>query len=681
VAVVLLVAAGAGGWSRLPGGSPARVAPLAALAAVAAVTAALAAGWLSGRLAAGLLALWVPAAVWAAGVPAGHLLPPAWPTLLPRLAEGVQQLTTPHSGPIGDDPWPLAAWLLAAGAVWVAAAALAASAPSARRRAIAFVLLAAPWIAAVAARQTDRAAWQGAAVLLAGLLWFTARRGAVRPVVALGLAAALVSVATAHAVGPRAPWFTPASLFASASPFRTLQTDTLAYGPLQGRRSGATMLQVSAAEPALWRMQALDFFAEDLWDAQAWATPELPQPAARVVEATVRVRGLRNDLVVAPGRIDAVHADGKVRKDRGEAWQVTPPPRQGDTYQVKARLVRATAQQLRAAPPPTHPGLAAFMNLYVPDVTATVYSLRIVAVPLLGQPPDPQVTAILERSPYAPVAALARQLAAGASTQWDVVARVHRFLLDGGRFRYTTDPPKAGPYPLLDFLLRSHAGYCQHFAGSAALLLRLAGVPARVVAGFATGVRQGDGRFEVRDADAHAWIEVYFQGYGWVAFNPTPPAAGAEIPRRLDPLAPTPATTGSDHHARGGPGTLAVGALLVTLATAGAVIVCGRRRGRRAELGHLLEGLVRRTGGHVRTCSTLAELSVQLTRLIGPNTAALAAHAERARFAPHPPTPAPHPRIQVARALASDLGPMRALIVLLAPTATRRPRTRPLRPG
>ncbi|HZB48794.1 MAG TPA: transglutaminase-like domain-containing protein, partial [Mycobacteriales bacterium] len=50
-----------------------------------------------------------------------------------------------------------------------------------------------------------------------------------------------------------------------------------------------------------------------------------------------------------------------------------------------------------------------------------------------------------------------------------------------------------------------------------ALLLRLAGVPARVVVGFATGVPGPDGRFNVRDTDAHAWIEVYFQGYGWVA--------------------------------------------------------------------------------------------------------------------------------------------------------------------
>jgi protein-glutamine gamma-glutamyltransferase len=697
----LLVATGAAAWSWPLGGSLLRIAPLAAAAVVAVL---LAAGWLARRLAAGLLVVWLPAAVWAAGVPAGQLLPPAWPWLVARLTGGVGRLTAlgSGSGPIGDDPWPLAAWLLGAGLVWVAGATLAASRPSsARRRAIAFAVLTVPWIAAVAARQTDQAAWQGAAVLLAGLLWFTDRRGAVQPVLALGLAAALVSVATAQAVGPRTSWVTPASLFGAAAPFRTLQTG-LTYGPLQGRRSGATMLEVTAAEPALWRMRVLDVFVEDVWGVRPGATPKLPQPAARVVEVKVRVRGLRNDLVVAPGRIDAVHADGRVSQAPGEAWWLAPPPHRGDTYRVRARLVRVSAEQLRGAPAPTDPRLRASTGLDVgrdqgdaanhpsPVPAASwrhrpeppVDSWHRVSVPLFGQGRDPRVTAVLDRTPYAPVAALARRLAAGATSQWDVVARVHRYLLDGGRFRYTTNPPQAGPYPLVDFLLRGHAGSCQHFAGAAALLLRLAGVPTRVVVGFATGVPTGDGRFEVRDLDAHAWIEVYFQGSGWVAFNPTPPAAPAHIPRRLDPLAPAPATTGGGHGGRRGPGGLgglAVGAILTALATAAVRLVRRRTRRGPAQLGPLLEDLVRRSGGHVHPSSTLAELGVELARLVGPNTAALAALAERARFAPDPATSAPRLRTQIARTLASDLGPIRALLMLIAPAATHRARNRPQR--
>jgi transglutaminase-like putative cysteine protease len=521
-ATALLVGTGAASWSWVLRGS---LLGIALLVAVAAVAVLLAAQRLSCRPAAVLLAVWLAAAVWAGGAPAGQPLPPAWPSLVARLVGGAKRLATPGSGPIANQPWPLAAWLLGAGAVWVAGAAAAASGPSsARRRAIAFGVLMAPWTAAVAVRQGDRAAWQGAAVLLAGLLWFTARRVALRPTLALGLAAALVSVATAQAIGPRTRWFTPPSPSGATARFLALETE-LTYRPLPGRRSGATMLQITAAQPALWRMRVLSLFAGPGWRMADSPPPDLPQPAAEPVEVTVRVRGLGTNLVVTPGRIDAVHARGTPTWALGEAWQLTPPPRRGDTYRV-----RATTEQLQAAPMPTDPRLHAYTSL----IPGYVWPSRAV-VPLLGQPPDPRATATLDGTPFGPVAALARQLAAGATTQWEVVARVQRYLLDGSRFRYTTNLPPAGPFPLVDFLLRDHAGYCQHFAGAAALLLRLAGVPTRVVVGFATGVPGPDGRFDVRDVDAHAWIEVYFQGSGWVAFNPT-----HRPPRPTSPASLTP---------------------------------------------------------------------------------------------------------------------------------------------
>jgi hypothetical protein len=658
-ATAVLVGTGAASWWWVLRGS---LVGIALMAAVAAVTVLLAGELLAYRRAAVLLAVGLAVGMWAAGVPAGQLPPPAWPSLLARLAGGVGRLTALGStgGPIGHQPWPLAAWLLGAGAVWIGGAALATSGPSARRRAIAFGLLAAPWIAAVAARQNDRAAWQGAAVLVAGLLWLANRHLALQRALALALAAALVSVGITQAIGPRIRWFTPPS--ASGAMVRFLAENELTYGPLQGRRSGATLLQVTADQPALWRMRALSLFAGPGWRVDS-PTPELPQPAAELVEVKVVVRGLANDLMVAPGRINAVHTDGQAAPVAGETWQLTPPPRRGDTYQVQASVVRARAEQLQRAPPLTDPRLRAYTSL-LPGYEWHGSAV----VPLFGQPPDPDVTATLDLTPYGPVAALARRLAAGATSQWEVVARVHRYLLAGGRFRYTTNLPRTGPFPLVDFLLRDHAGYCQHFAGAAALLLRLAGVPARVVVGFATGVPGPRGRFTVRDVDAHAWIEVYFQGYGWVAFNPTPPAAPANIPRQLDPLAP--ATTSGGHDDHDGPqglGWLTVGAILAALATAGVWVARRRIRRGLVPLGPLLEGLVRRTGGHVQPSSTLAELGVELTRLVGPQTAALAAQTERARFAPGPTAPTPNPRIQLVRALASDLGPRRALMVLITP--------------
>ena len=62
-------------------------------------------------------------------------------------------------------------------------------------------------------------------------------------------------------------------------------------------------------------------------------------------------------------------------------------------------------------------------------------------------------------------------------------------------------------------------------------MLRMLGIPARVVSGFAPGARDAEsGAYEVRDFDAHSWVEVYFRGIGWVTFDPTPGVAPAERP-------------------------------------------------------------------------------------------------------------------------------------------------------
>jgi hypothetical protein len=79
--------------------------------------------------------------------------------------------------------------------------------------------------------------------------------------------------------------------------------------------------------------------------------------------------------------------------------------------------------------------------------------------------------------------------------------------------------------PVAEFVLEKKRGYCEYFASAAALLLRLEGVPARYVKGFEVkdGSRSGD-HYVVREADAHAWVDVYLPGQGWVEADPTPAA-------------------------------------------------------------------------------------------------------------------------------------------------------------
>ena len=87
------------------------------------------------------------------------------------------------------------------------------------------------------------------------------------------------------------------------------------------------------------------------------------------------------------------------------------------------------------------------------------------------------------------------------------------------------------------------SGNCEYFAAAMAVMLRSIGVPARVAAGFQQGEWNPYGRyFMVRLSDAHAWVEVYLDGRGWVAFDPSPraEAMAEEIPGRDVALLSTP---------------------------------------------------------------------------------------------------------------------------------------------
>jgi transglutaminase-like putative cysteine protease len=119
----------------------------------------------------------------------------------------------------------------------------------------------------------------------------------------------------------------------------------------------------------------------------------------------------------------------------------------------------------------------------------------------------------------------ARDVVGDAQTPYAAtVALVAWFRRDGG-FRYDQQPPPPAPNEpaLADFVTRTKRGYCQHYAGAMALMLRYLGVPARVAAGFTSGSYDSDKHeWKVTDHEAHDWVEVYFPGWGWMPFDPTP---------------------------------------------------------------------------------------------------------------------------------------------------------------
>ncbi len=139
------------------------------------------------------------------------------------------------------------------------------------------------------------------------------------------------------------------------------------------------------------------------------------------------------------------------------------------------------------------------------------------------------------------VSELAQEITEDVPTQYDKAIAVQEFLL---RYPYNLNinaPPK-GADGVDFFLFFQQTGYCDYYASSMVVLLRAAGVPARYVLGYAPGQWNAERQqYEVRELNYHSWAEVYFPGYGWVAFEATPPEAvefggDASIGGSPDPL-------------------------------------------------------------------------------------------------------------------------------------------------
>lgn len=122
-----------------------------------------------------------------------------------------------------------------------------------------------------------------------------------------------------------------------------------------------------------------------------------------------------------------------------------------------------------------------------------------------------------------PLRGLALRITKHASTPYDKAMAIQDWFTKPGRFTYTLGASQQNTLAgLLRFLTTARQGYCQQFAFGMAALARLNGIPARVAVGYTAGKRQPDGNWLVTSADAHAWPELYFQGAGWLRFEPTP---------------------------------------------------------------------------------------------------------------------------------------------------------------
>ena len=133
--------------------------------------------------------------------------------------------------------------------------------------------------------------------------------------------------------------------------------------------------------------------------------------------------------------------------------------------------------------------------------------------------------------------ALAQQLFAQSdSDPVRYMAAIERWI-NQTEFRYTLSPSRLNNNRIDEFLFDTKAGFCEHYSSSFTFMLRAAGIPARVVAGYQGGeLSRGGNVWEVRQKDAHAWTEVWLEGQGWVRMDPTAFVAPERVEQGMDAI-------------------------------------------------------------------------------------------------------------------------------------------------
>jgi transglutaminase-like putative cysteine protease len=571
--------------------------------------------------------------------------------------------------------------------------------------------------------------------LTVGFLWLERlplRPGAaIAAMLALALAGALP---LASAADGEDPWFDYKAFAENLGPDDPLSFDWgHSYGPLNWPREGTEVLRVATKRPSYWKMRNLDDFDGERWHdgnirlggsgALLDLTEEWNAQAGWRETLRVTLRRMRTRDVLGAGTVLGVEDTAQIVTPAGEpgVWRSRSEFRGGDSYTVKAYFPRPSPEQLAGSGAGADPRRAADLNVTVPVAgkASGVPGAPAVPVEIRFPPFQPRGGGLipyaayqtlvradngdraLRRSAYARTWRLAKQLTRQAQTPYEYVLAVNRYLQSG--FTYDEDPAaiERGRATLDAFLFDTKSGYCQHFSGAMALLLRMGGIPARAVTGFSPGGYSETRRaWIVRDTDAHSWVEAWFDDWGWVTLDPTPadtPARsqiaaleraaeagtdrtdaaasgeGDSAPRpglRPELAGPQSGPAGADAAEGGGPAWwwFALGVPLL-LALVGGAVLSRRRRslGPAAALDRAvaeLEAALRRAGRPAAAGTTLHQLEQRLGRT--PEAAAYLRALRAGRYAPAGPPPTSSGRRALRRELAAGRGPGARLRALWA---------------
>ncbi|MFN8222528.1 MAG: transglutaminaseTgpA domain-containing protein [Gaiellales bacterium] len=448
------------------------------------------------------------------------------------------------------------------------------------------------------------------------------------------------------------------------------------YGGIDFPRKPTTVLRIRAPHRlAYWRASTLDLFADDRWlesllpvelgPATRRLEPDgLGAETGRVVRQDVTVEAYADDRLPALTEPVAVSTTAVTRVFALSGGVLFAPAgiSRGDRYTIWSRVPRPSPAELASAGTGYPSGLGRYLGLGHTEFLAFGSPGRVADTEARFDPER-----YPELSAYAPLWRKARSLTRRARSPYEAAIAIESWLRATGGFGYTESPPAppAGVPPLVDFATRTKLGYCQHYAGTMALMLRTLGVPSRVAVGFTSG-RWRDGEWIVTDHEAHAWVEVWFPRFGWLPFDPTPgrgtisadytiASDSADAVRALgtgrflQPEAvPKPPTVSPGAATTRGPARGRVpwwGVIAVSLALVGMGVVPGLKAARRLQRFRTSEPralaaavrldlaeLLRDHGVELPAQPSLARLRAELARL-GVDARALEADAARARYA------------------------------------------------
>jgi transglutaminase-like putative cysteine protease len=576
-------------WQRMVVDLSARHAVLWVLVAVAAAVGVLWADRLTRLRATATLAVAAAGLLGAyavSGLSLALLKPRRLDELAAGLSHGTEALASVKMPYEGADPWPsLTLQLL--GALLCVLAALLAFWPREGGRGYQFLALALLLVmvaAPVVSIGGTEPVLLGFALTALTVCFLWLERLPLRP--GLGIAAMLAlalagALPLAGAADREDPWFDYKAFAEGLGPDEPLNFDWgHSYGPITWPRDGAEVLRVDARRPSYWKVADLDDFDGRTWidtgiDDAGSAEPELDlaadwtdRPSWRET-LRVTLRRLETTSVVGAGTTLGVEDTARDVRPSGEAglWRSETRFRAGDSYTVKSYVPRPTPGQLADSTSgfDARPGVDLDLGIpteaqggVLPDGPGSESDaaggagddrdlrrlrqradIRFPPFTPNGRGPVPFARyqtlvrsndgdLALRRSPYAETWRLAKRLMRQSSTPYDYVVAVDRYLQDGFTYSEKPEPVSPGRATLDGFLFETKSGYCQHFSGAMAILLRMGGIPARVATGFSPGgYSERKGAWIVRDTDAHSWVEVWFDDYGWVAFDPTPAATPA----------------------------------------------------------------------------------------------------------------------------------------------------------